>query len=234
MKYLILLVLLFNMILEAKIIVNQNIKALYKNVNLTEEEKEYIELNKDINTLILQKALDKDFKKENSDKNVISFILTPNGKIKNFKFLVKADKAKLNRKTKQIVYSIADKFVQPKKKIELRFIIRFYKNKYSSQESKRYTNSKKKDFYQTIYPGTSRFDYSSKEYVRVFETSEDGFVNISASPGMCATFSLLTDKNQKIYGNLNPWSINKNILKGKYKLLIRVKKRCNVSIQYIQ
>jgi hypothetical protein len=117
----------------------------------------------------------------------------------------------------------------------IRFIIDVYDTEnIQNDDYDKKINKIEKIEYETIYPGTTRFDYSSKEYVRVFETSEDGFVNISASPQMCATFTLLTNKNQKVRGYMTPWYINQNILKGKYKLLIRVKKKCDVSIQYIQ
>jgi len=235
MKHILLLI-ITSVIINANIIVKQNIKALYRDTNITEQEKNYIELNQDINVQIVKKELQKRLKKiQTKEKIVISFILTKNRDIKNFKFLVNADDIRINRITKNTILSISKKFIKPKKDTMIRFIIDVYK----IENIQNYDNDKeikrnKKIEYEIIYPGTTRFDYSSKEFVRVFETSEDGFVNINASPSMCATFTLLTNKNQKIRGYMNPWNINQNILKGKYKLLIKVKKKCNVNIQYIQ
>jgi len=221
--------------LYANIEVTQNIKALYRGVNLLKNQKNYIEENIDYNTNQLKKTLEKEIKQQNikylKDKNVISFILTPDNTVKKIKLLKKGDNHITDKITKKAILDISNKFIKPKQKIEIRFIVHF--NIGAKQISYKNTKQDNKPYYKNISRGTTRFEYSSKEYVRAFETREDGFINLTIKPYACAEVRLLTNKNQKIYTGALPYNFNKEIPKGKYKLLIKVKKTCDISLQYL-
>lgn len=228
------LLLTFN--LYANIEVSQNIRALYKGVKLTKKQKNYILDNQDYNINQLTKTLKKELKNKKpkyiNEKNVISFILTPDGNITNINFLEKSNNHRINTITKKAIKKNANKFIKPKEITTIRFIIHYNKNqKYIKYENQSTTSEKKEPYYQNIPRGTTRFEYSSKEYVRTFEINEDEFVNATAD-NTCATLSLLTYKNQRIMSNYNPWSFNTALKKGRYKLLIKTKKTCDVNIQY--
>ena len=45
---------------------------------------------------------------------------------------------------------------------------------------------------------------------------------------------LLTINNQQVNTGVAPWYFNVEIPKGKYKLLIKTKKVCDVNIQYLE
>lgn len=78
------------------------------------------------------------------------------------------------------------------------------------------------------------FQHSSEEYVRVFDTSRDGFINLSVNPHYCMQrATLLTNMGQKIeMKGLYNMTINTEIAKGKYKILLKTKKTYDVNLQY--
>ncbi len=226
------LILLITINIYANINVTQNIRALYKGINLTEVQKNYILDNQDITTKLLQKEIQKETKdfKQLDEKNVVSFLLTKDGEIKNIHFLVHSNIRTLDKRTKKSIQKIAKKFPRPQTDTELRYIVHYNKGKKAIYYPE---NRETRSYEIPIGRGTTRFQYSSKEYVRVFETSEDGFVNLSVNPGMCASVKLLTNKNQRVYTGAASWYFNKEIPKGKYKLLIKTSKTCDISLQYL-
>ena len=234
MKFLIMIFIVIN--LYASIEVQQNIKALYRGVDLTDNDIEYIKENKYANTQIFKKILTKKIKrlklKNLQEKNVVSFILLPNGEVEKIRFLQDSNNYKFDKLIKNTIIKNSKYFVKPQNKVEIRFIVS-YENARKNIVENNNQSYKRKEHYIPISKGTTRFEYSSKEYVRVFETSEDGFVNLTLKPTSCARIRLLTNKNRKISTGIYPYSFNKEIPKGKYKLLLKIKKTCDVSIQYL-
>lgn len=236
MKILLGLLIAFN--LYANIEVSQNMRALYKGVELTDVQEDYILDNQDYNIDQLERVLKKELRtvkfKYVNEKNVISFVLTPAGKITNIKFLKKSDNRKINKITKKAINKTAKTFTRPEEDIIMRYIISFKKGKVNRISYGSENSSSRKPFYQNISQGTTRFQHSSKEYVRVFETSEDGFLNLSINPFPCMQrVTLLTSNNQQV-GVMATYSdrMNKEIPKGKYKLLFKTKTLCNVNLEY--
>jgi hypothetical protein len=237
----IILILLFIVNANANIEISQNIKALYKNVNLTENQENYILDNLEIHKKILRTALKKELKyiKYLNEKNVISFILTPAGEIKDIKLLEKSGNRKLDNITKRTIKKIANKLPRPQEETNIRFIISYKigqnkTNYYNNQINNISNNRKAEPYYQNISRGTTRFEHRSEEYIRIFETNEDGFINMSVNPAYCMSrATLLTYKGQKIVikGMYN-MMINEEIPKGKYKILFKTKKLCDVNIEY--
>ena len=113
----------------------------------------------------------------------------------------------------------------------MRYIFYYQIGKVKNSNSSSRSNE---TYYKTIQKGTTRFYHRSEEYVRVFETSKDGFVNINVNPYNCIKLiTLLKDNGKKVASQA--WymsSFNQEIMKGKYKLLIQTKDDCDVSIQY--
>lgn len=230
------LLLAFN--LYANIEVSQNIRALYKGVKLTEIQENYILDNQDFNIDQLEKTLKRDLKairsKYINEKNVISFILTPTGKITNIKFLRKSDSRKIDNITKKAINKNAKRFKKPKEDTIMRFIISFKKGKINRINSGTNSSSNIQQFYQNISQGTTRFQHQSKEYVRTFETHEDGFINLSINPFPCMQRITLLTSNNQLINVMGVYSsrMNKEIPKGKYKLLLKTKRTCNVNLEY--
>jgi len=230
------LLLAFN--LYANVEVSQNMRALYKGVELTEVQEDYIFDNQDDNIEQLENILKRELKTVKSkyinEKNVISFVLTPAGKIINIKFLKKSDNRKINKITKKAITKTAKTFKRPKEDTVMRYIISFRKGKVTQIGSSSPSSSSRKPYYQIISQGTTRFEHTSKEYVRTFETSEDGFINLSINPFPCMQrVTLLTYNNQQVEIMATYISrMNKEIPKGKYKLLLKTKKMCNVNLEY--
>lgn len=225
----VILTLLISISLFANIEIKQNMKALYKNIELSEKQENYIFDNQEICKRILSQQLKKTIKGYTllNEKNVVRFTIKPNGKISNISFLQTSGNTQLDRTTKRAVKIAAEHFPRPQEETEMRYII-----EYNIGKRKIYyeNNSKNEKYYQNISRGTTRFNYSSKEYIREFEVSEDGFINLKNA--MCANIQILTMKNQRVSTGYNNWRINEPIKKGKYKLLIRVKKDCDIDIQY--
>ena len=116
----------------------------------------------------------------------------------------------------------------------IRFIIHFKKGKINKTNTEYNTLSNTKPYYKNISQGTTRFEHQSEEYVRTFETSKDGFMNLSINPFPCMQrITLLTSNNQeiKVIGFYRS-RMNQEIPKGKYKLLFKTKKTCNVNLEY--
>ena len=208
--------------------------------NLSDEQKDYILDNQDENIEILQKMLNKEIKKLKLDylkeKNIISFYIDDNSKIIKFKFLKKSNNRKLDKIIKKAIKKQSKKFIVPKEKTLVRFII-YYKIG-QAKESQNYTNlsssNSTETYYQNIPRGTTRFEHSSKEYVRIFETTKDGFINLNTEPKKCMKrITLLTEKGKNITTSYAYMlGINKEVFKGKFKLLFQTKIKCNVNLQY--
>lgn len=235
MKYIIIGIVL-TISLYGSIEINQNIKALYKGVELTEVQEEYILDNEDYNTAQLKRVLKKEFKsikaKVISEKNVVSFILTPSGEINKIKFLKKSDNRTLDKATKRAINKA--KFIKPSEPTIMRFIMSYRVGKVSYGNSNTTTSSSSKPFYQNISRGTTSFLYSSKEYVRVFETTRDGFINLNTNPQQCMKkITLLKNSGQSmnVYA-ASILGINQEASKGRYKLLLQTKKDCKINLQY--
>lgn len=232
--------------------VEQNIKALYKDIDITDEEKEYIEESEEknineINKILMKEAMKNIINtKSTNDKNIIQFELDKDGKINNVKLILKSDKKELNKITKSTIKKAENKLMLPKKKITLRYIFRYdIKNKntkriYQHNENdynwlyERIKNNNKQ-IYQIIKRGTTHFKYSGKEEIREFETSRDGFINMSQEPMGCAKrVTILTERGQGIAeaAGLLFSRINKEAPKGKYRILVQTKQDCNINLHY--
>jgi hypothetical protein len=84
-----------------------------------------------------------------------------------------------------------------------------------------------------ISKGTTRFQHDSKEYIRTFNTRRDGYVNLSVNSLCLRRATLLTERGRKIkeVGKYN-MRINEEVPKGKYKILIKTNKICDVNLDY--
>jgi hypothetical protein len=247
--------------LNAQLLVLQNIKALYQNVHLTEEETKYIIANKEINidailmaSIKYQEELNKLTTK---DKDVIEFTLTDNLEINHLNFLVHSNNPEIDKLTEEIIKNT--KFTKPKNNLKIRYILIYdYENRSQlitakvpiiSQEVPKATIAeeniesletpkkeipKKEDlgelFDKQIVRGTTRFKHTTQEYMRLFETNQDGFVK--ASNKACASMKILTLNNQRINTGYNPWNFKAPLVKGKYKLAIKTSEDCDVNIEY--
>ena len=234
MKIIIAIVMLISL-LNADIEIQQNIRALYKGVTVSDEQREYLLDNHDENIELLKKLLKQEIKKSKlkhiSEKNVITFNLKTNGNINKIKFLKRSGNNKVDKLTKRVIKNIGNKLVKPNSDIEMRFIISFRVGvKPTVQNNINYQS--REEYIMPISKGTTRFQHDSKEYVRTFTTSRDGFINVTALTA-CATVKLLTNDNQKVNTGYTFWTFNKEIMKGTYKLLIKTKKTCDVSLQYL-
>ena len=228
----ILLTILLSTILNAAVEVKQNLKALYKNVQLTEDQENFILDNKEIMRRIISSKIKKDFKyyKRNTinEKCVIEYILSSTDEMKNFKYLKRSSSREYDKKIKAIIEKTVKKFPRPETETPLRFIIK-YNNTYKII-IKAHKETKTEEHYQRIPKGTSRFPYSSKEIIRTFEARKDGYMNITNN--MCANITILTMQNQRVRIGYSYWNINEPIKKGKYKMLIKTKKKCDLHVQY--
>lgn len=222
--------------------VNQNMKALYKGIELTETQEDYILDNQDKNLDILNKILKKEVRqlkeKHLNDKNVIEFMFNSDGTIDKIKFLKKSNSRKIDKATKRVIKKAIATMNKPEENTPIRFIFIYKVGQRDYDNPSNYNNSTgttaSETYYQTISNGTTRFQHSSEEYARVFETSRDGFVNLSVNPQLCMErATLLTENGQriKIVGMYGMY-LNQEVLKGKYKLLLKTKKTCNVNLQY--
>ncbi len=248
---------LFFTALNAQLLVLQNIKALYKNVNLTQEETTYMTDNKEINIDAILMASIKFQEQLNKltckDKNVIEFTLTNNLEIKNINFLVHGDNLAINTFTEEIIKNT--KFVKPTHNLKMRYIFLYdYENRAQlimakapeiRQEEPKEQNTdesntkniktpQKQDlgelFDKQIPRGTTTFAHSSKEIVRFFETNQDGF--IKATNKACASMKIVTLDNKRVNTGYNPWNIKAPLVKGKYKFVIKTAQTCDINIEY--
>ena len=239
MKIKLLTIILLSTILNANVTIQQNIKALYKGVNLTSSQLNYILDNQEYMKKVIQSKANKEMNKENkkqsiNEKNVIEFILMPNGNIKEFKFLKRSSNSTYNNYTRHIIEITAQELPKPTTEIPLRYIVKYeYGNRQeikSNKSSKTENPAYEEEQLQRIPKGTNRFQYSSEEYVRTFEVRNDGFMNITNN--MCANITILTMQNQRVRTGYANWSINEPIEKGQYKMLIKTKKNCDINVQY--
>ena len=196
-------------------------------------------INKDVNIEIINKILKIETKKLKTkdfihEKNVIEFVLNSDGTISKLEFLKKSNDRKIDKITKEIIKQASSKFNKPIEPTLMRFIFvyeigkaTYYDNGSNNKTSNRETS------YQEIQRGTTRFEHDSKEYVRTLETSKDGFINLNEQPWACASVRLLTNKNQYIRTGITDNEFNAEIPKGKYKLLIKTKKTCDINLQYL-
>lgn len=222
----------------ATIEVKQNMKALYKGVELTEVQEDYILDNQDENIEIINKVLKIETKKLKTkdfvhEKNVIEFVLNPDKTITKLRFLEKSNDRKIDKITKEIIKQASSKFNKPTEPTLMRFIFVYEIGKVTYSNDGTDKTSNKETYYQGIQSGTTRFEHSSEEYVRTFETSKDGFINLNEQPWACASVRLLTNKNQYIRTGITDNEFNAEIPKGKYKLLIKTKKTCDINLQYL-
>ena len=222
--------------------VEQNIKALYKDIDLTAEQKKYIEESEEVNIREIGKILLKEAQnnfhrtKNINDKNVIQFELNKNGDINNIELILKSDKKLLDKITKSTIEKVNNKLLLPKEKITLRYIFRYdIKNKNYSPIKYNSNKSENRQIYQNIARGTTYFKYDSNEYVREFDTSRDGFINVSQEPSYCAKkVTILTDNGRNLIGTegyMYP-KINKEAPKGKYRILVLTKQDCKINLHY--
>jgi len=260
LKILILGILFFTA-LNAQLLVLQNIKALYKNVNLTQEEIKYIIDNEEINSdavLIASIKFQEQLNKLTcKDKNVIEFTLTDKLDVKNIHFLLHANTPEIDTFTEEIIKNT--KFTKPTHDLKMRYILLYdYENKaqlimakapqISKEEMKEEPKEQSTDdnntenvkapqkqdlgelFDKQISRGTTTFEHSPKEIVRLFETNQDGF--IKANNKACASMKIVTLDNKRMNTGYNPWNIKAPLVKGKYKLVIKTSQICDINIEY--
>lgn len=229
------------MILNADYVeVTQNLRALYKDVNLTETQKNYIENNQDENIETINQLLQKEtekLKKKNyiHEKNVIEFTLNQDMTISTIKFIKKSNDRNIDNITKEIIEKAKNKFNKPIEPTPMRFIFKYEIGEDTNyNDMKNNTTANQNSYEKSISRGTTRFEHTSEEYTRIFETKKDGFINLSVNPAYCMNrATILTEygQNVKMVGTYN-MSINQEVTKGKYKILFKTEKTCNVNLQY--
>ena len=135
--------------IKINIKVEQNIKALYKDLDLTQEQKEYVEENEEnninaLNAILLKETMRNIHTSKNiNDKNIVQFELNKNGKIDNIKLILKAQNKQLNKNTISTIEKVDNKLVLPKEKITLRYIFKYdIKNKNSKVTYQNVNNNK--------------------------------------------------------------------------------------------
>ena len=235
--------------LQAELIIEQNIKALYQGIELSTEETNYILENKEKNIQAIQTTSQNYTNKikniNDKEKNVIEFTLTKEQTIKDLNFLKKSNKTELNDLTKEIISNT--KFTKTANDIKMRFIFVYdFVDKKNlclakvqhtqATEQKVKQNDNSNDQVMTngleIPKGTTSFVHNTKEYIRTFETNGDGFIHVTMEPALCATLQVLTSQNERVLASAMPWSIHGKISKGKYKLLVKTRQDCDVNMEY--
>jgi hypothetical protein len=221
--------------------VKMNTKALYRDSfeKLSLNQQNYILDNMDKIQSITETILKKEtlnLKKEKfiDEKNVAELILNSDGSIKEMSFLSRSNERRFDNITKKVLEEAVKNYPKPNEPTPIRIIFE-YKIGKMSIGSQRVNEQPKAsgEYIQQLQKGTTRFEHSMNQQVREFETSRDGFINGSIHPGACATLKLLTENNQEISnGTYWAYTINKEVPKGKYKLLVQTKETCNVNIQY--
>lgn len=218
--------------------VKMNTKALYKDSfeKLSALQQIYILENMDVIRSTTEAILKKEtlhLKKEKNfnDKNVVELIIDKDGKIKELTFITRSDERRFDNITKKVLEEAVKSFPKPNETTPIRMVM-IYENGNIALLSNR--NQEKEKYTNYIQRGTTRFEYAMGEQMREFETSKDGFINITTSPGWCANLQILTENNQRIQTGMFTHypAINKEAPKGRYKLLVITKETCNVNIQY--
>lgn len=222
---------------NADIKVKINTKALYADLfeKLSDQQKNYINENMDIikdhtNNVLREESKNIKKTKVINERIVIEFNLNTDGTMSNFNYLSKSDERAYNDLSKKVCQIAIKKYPTPKEATPIRLIFNYRIGKEVNQEATTKDQGKFND--RIIQRGTTRFEHSMGQQIREFETTRDGYINISANPQICAAFTLLTNNNQMTGGPHVPWAINYEIPKGKYKLLVQTKETCNVNIQY--
>ncbi|MDD2356340.1 MAG: hypothetical protein PHX13_00340 [Thiovulaceae bacterium] len=247
--------------LHAQLLVLQNIKALYKNVNLTQEEIKYMTDNKEINSdavlmasIKLQERLNKLTCK---DKNVIEFTLTDNLEIKNIHFLVHANNPEIDAFTEEIIKST--QFTRPTHDLKMRYILLYdYENRaqliiaktpqISQEEINEEAKEQSTDDKNTESIKTPQkqdlgelFDKQIVRGTTTFEYNPKEIVRlfetnqdgfIKANNKACASMKIVTLDNKRVNTGYNPWNIKAPLVKGKYKFVIKTAQTCEINIQY--
>lgn len=225
---------------NADIEVKINTKALYADLfeKLSDQQKNYINENMDIikdhtNNVLREESKNIQKAKFINERIVVEFNLNTDGTMSNFNYLSKSDERASNDLSKKVCQIAIKKYPTPKEATPIRLIFDYKIGKDVSQEIATKEQEKLKKINERIIQrGTTRFEHSMGQQIREFETTRDGYVNISASPQICAAFTLLTNNNQITGGAHVPWAINYEVPQGKYKLLVQTKQTCNVNIQY--
>lgn len=223
---------------NADIEVKINTKALYSDLfeKLSDQQKNYINENMDIikdhtNNVLREESKNIKKIKVINERIVIEFNLNTDGTMSNFNYLSKSDERAYNDLSKKVCQIAIKKYPTPKEATPIRLIFDYKIGKNVSQEIG--TKDQGKINERIIQRGSTRFEHSMEEQVREFITSKDGFINVNLNPSMCSSLTLLTESNQKIgNGTYYSFLINKEVPKGRYKLLVQTKETCNVNIQY--
>jgi len=225
------------------ITIEQNIKALYRDINLTQEQKKYIIDNEEKNINVIYELLKKGalntigkIKNADNSTNVVQFELYTDGTVHNIEIIYDSSYKELDKITKTIIENLNNQLILPKDKITLRYIFKYKtKNQNAKMIYSNNNNNSNFTYINNIQKGTTHFKYNSQEYIREFTTNEDGFINVSQEPNSCAKrITILTEKGQSFAeatGYLFS-RINKEAPKGKYKILIQTKQDCNINLQY--
>lgn len=239
MKKLILGLLIIGSGAWAEFEVKMNTKALYKDSfeKLSALQQIYILENMDIIRSTTEAILKKEtlhLKKEKNfnDKNVVELIIDKDGKIKELTFITRSDERRFDNITKKVLEEAVKSFPKPNETTPIRMVI-IYENGSITLLSNRNQEREKETYTNNIQRGTTRFEHSMNQQVREFETSKDGFINANLNPQMCGSIEILTEKNQKVNNRTYAWwTINAEVPKGRYKILMQTKETCNLNIQY--
>jgi hypothetical protein len=240
MKTLAIFLFMIGSLLHADIEVKQNMKALYRGVELTPVQEDYIFDNQEITRRIMLNTARKEAKSLKNrgyvnEKNVVEFVLNPDGSMGKLRYLSRSDERYIDKLTRTIIQKAYKKFPKPEEATPIRYIFVYQigKDNAITLHSGAIQNSTGSR-YQGIARGTTRFQHSSKEYVKMFETSRDGFVNMNTDPWNCAKrVTLLTHQNQRVNTGIGGnYQFNIEVPKGKYKLLVLTRQTCNINLQY--
>ncbi|MFZ2890591.1 hypothetical protein [Sulfuricurvum sp.] len=218
-----------------------NTKALYRDSfeKLSLNQQNYILDNMDKIQSITEATLKKEtlnLKKEKfiDDKNVAELILNTDGSIKGIEFIARSNERRFDNITKKVLEEAVKNYPKPNEPTPIRIIFEYKIGKMSIGSQRGNDQAKATgEYIQNLQKGTTRFNHSMNQQIREFETSNDGFINANLNPTYCGTIKLLSENNQEISnGTYSSYAINKEVPKGKYKLLVQTKETCNINIQY--
>jgi hypothetical protein len=219
--------------------VKMNTKALYKGSfeKLSITQQNYILDNMDkiqsvTNTILKKETLLLKKEKNIDDKNVVELMVEKDGNTKEITFMMRSNERRFDNITKKVLEEAVKSFPKPNEATPIRMVV-IYENGIVKPFISEKEKVEKKRFDNMLPRGTTRFDHSMSQQVREFETSKDGFINVSLYPQMCGSIEVLTENIQKVKNNNYAWwTINAEVPQGKYKLLVQTKETCNVNIQY--
>jgi len=239
LKKLILVLLIIGSGALAEFEVKMNVKALYRDTfeKLSLNQQNYILDNMDKIQSITEATLKKEtlnLKKEKfiDDKNVAELILNTDRSIKGIEFIARSNERRFDNITKKVLEEAAKSFPKPSEPTPIRMIM-IYENGNAKPFISEKEKKEKEKYSNMLQRGTTRFEHSMQEQMKEFETTKDGFINVSLNPQMCAKVEVLTESNQRVHnGTYTYWNINTEVPKGKYRLLIQTKQTCDVNIQY--